>query len=68
MLGEKLPAKKEKVEKLVRLTKTHKWTKNNPNHTYRSSERVWGSFYTYKSKFLNTEWANVMPSKDNEIK
>lgn len=23
MLGEKLPAKKEKVEKLVRLTKTH---------------------------------------------
>lgn len=61
-----LPAKKKKVQKLVKTYK--KQIKNNPHHMYRSSERVWSSLYTYKCKFSNTEWANVTSSKDNEIK
>lgn len=66
MLGKELPAKKKREDR--KTSKTYKKTKNNPHHTYRSSERVWGSFYTYNCKFSNTEWANVMPSKDNKIK
>lgn len=38
MLGKELPAKKKREDR--KTSKTYKKTKNNPHHTYRSSERV----------------------------